>query len=306
MGLQLEPTCSYKVVGRRRWFFDYTSVPPEVAGEELVNMIVSLKFAGVISAKQACVLAYWASKAGSSGHVSKLAMRPDQASGEYSRHFDTWTLSGTDSLEAYTFACGRRLHFEVERRFDHLPCRLLHEALGDELVASDARAKLHDAIEHRRLPDQYFNHPAVFGASAESMPHPYCIYLDAVAYTRADEVLGVFAYFVLTGRRHLLFCIRKSEVCNCGCKGYCSLFPILDVLAWSAKNMLLGKHPSRRHDDADWRSEDAARASYAGSQLGWSAVCLFLKCDWGELVHSLGFFSWDHAMSPCPVCFATM
>ena len=69
---------------------DYKNVPPDVAGEELVNMLTHLKSNGTLSAKQACVLAFWAANAGACGEVSGMGVRPDQEAGEYSKRYDKW------------------------------------------------------------------------------------------------------------------------------------------------------------------------------------------------------------------------
>ena len=67
--------------------------------------------------------------------------------------------------------------------------------------------------------------------------------------------------------------------------------------------MLAGVYPDRRHDNRDWLPADDGRAALAGRVMPFRAVCLYVKCDWAEMVHSLGFFSWKHASSPCPMCF---
>ena len=94
-------------------------------------------------------------------------------------------------------------------------------------------------------------------------------------------------------------------MCDCGCKGYCSLFNVWEMLAWSCKHMITGKFPHERHDGQLWLYSDAARSTYSGKNLGFKAMCLFLKCGWAEVVHSLGFYSWSHGTSPCPSCFAS-
>eukprot|EP00969_Alexandrium_andersonii_P082927 3657644-Alexandrium_andersonii.AAC.1 len=66
----------------------YDNVSREEAGLELYNFIVDLKIRGLITAKSACILAFWSSRAGAEGPVGALARRPDLASGHFSRHFD--------------------------------------------------------------------------------------------------------------------------------------------------------------------------------------------------------------------------
>ena len=59
---------------------DYITIPADIAGEELIHMLSELKTQGVLSAKQACVLAFWAAKAGACGEVHNMAVRPNQES----------------------------------------------------------------------------------------------------------------------------------------------------------------------------------------------------------------------------------
>ena len=82
--------------------FDYDRVGPQEAGRELGDFIIELKQRGTLSAKQACVLAFWAHKAGAIGIVAKLAYSPDKQSGRFSRHFDAVVGCGPSALDFYT------------------------------------------------------------------------------------------------------------------------------------------------------------------------------------------------------------
>eukprot|EP00969_Alexandrium_andersonii_P149508 6611105-Alexandrium_andersonii.AAC.1 len=46
---------------------DFGNVPADIAGEELYALLVELKVTNVLSARQTCVLAFWASRSGASG-----------------------------------------------------------------------------------------------------------------------------------------------------------------------------------------------------------------------------------------------
>ena len=100
--------------------------------------------------------------------------------------------------------------------------RLPHIALGDEVAANDAlRKDLITAIRDKTLPPPYFEHPSVMSArGTDILVHPYCLYMDAVPFTKTgDSITGIFAYFMLSDSRHLLFTVRKQEMCTCGCRG---------------------------------------------------------------------------------------
>ena len=56
---------------------DYETISAEEASQVLVEMLAQLKQSGVLSAKQTCVLAFWAAKAGAGDHVKKLGFRPN-------------------------------------------------------------------------------------------------------------------------------------------------------------------------------------------------------------------------------------
>jgi hypothetical protein len=56
---------------------DFGNVSVEVAAVELSQMLITLKLQNVLSARQACVLAFWAARSGATGMTTELAMRPD-------------------------------------------------------------------------------------------------------------------------------------------------------------------------------------------------------------------------------------
>ena len=288
--------------------FDYNTVSPDVAGEELVEMLCYLKITGVLSAKMACVLAWWAAKAGATGEVAKLGVRPDKTqTGAYSKHFDTWSGSGPKSMATYPVSLGRKLRFEASRRWDQLPMRLPHQALQEELNVDgeDLNEALQEATRTSELPVHYIQHPAV-RAAGPGLIHPATLYLDGVPYSRRDTVLGVWVQLMYSQKRHLCFSIRKSELCGCGCRGQCSLGPMFDALAWDLETMLRGTAPNVNHNGGPLTENDAGLVSIRGSSIGFRALVVAVKADWSEWTHTMGFPSWADSRSPCPLCFALL
>ena len=167
--------------------------------------MVSLKENGILSAKHVCTLAYWASHAGAKGeHIDKLGLRPDQNSGRYSSHYDKWAGVDIHQQGYYPVFLGRRLRHECSRQWSSLPARLPHEVLRDELLLCKTPAdKLAVAVRENDLPSRYWSHPFVTGAPAGELVHPFCIYLDGVAYTRHDSCLGIWAHFFYFLRRDI-------------------------------------------------------------------------------------------------------
>ena len=79
----------------------------------------------------------------------------------------------------------------------------------------------------------------------------------------------------------------------------------MSMLSWSLAHLAQGIFPSARHDGKDWTESDDARKIHGGEQLGFRAMCLFIKGDWMEFVTSLGFTSWQSGKHPCLFCKCT-
>lgn len=283
---------------------DYDNILETEAASELFDFIVRLKQMSVLSAKQACILSFWASKAGATGMVKKLSFKPSAQSGHFSRHFDSIVGSRPSDQDFYRLPVPLHSRLDATRNIDSFPVVPPHEAFANEILTNPgATVELARAIEADELPETYKNHPVVRSASPGTSVFPLAMYLDGVLYTRRDTIIGFFVYSILTNVRHLVCTIRKSEICQCGCKGWCSLFPLLTMLSWSFSSMCRGTYPTARHDNSAWTDRDDGRASLGGCEYGWLAILLFLKGDWAEYSGSLGFPSHASHTSPCPFCF---
>ena len=104
-----------------------------------------------------------------------------------------------------------------------------------------------------------------------------------------DGVLGIWLVNFLTGERFLLVVLRKKLWCTCGCRGWCTLFPIFAFIIWSLRAMAAKLHPTERHDFEPWNELDGERSARAGQPLGARWCCLWLAGDWCEYAHTLGF-----------------
>eukprot|EP00969_Alexandrium_andersonii_P008837 386576-Alexandrium_andersonii.AAC.1 len=62
---------------------------------------MTLKHNTTLSAKQACLIAFWATKAGAAGAVAHLSFRPNAPSGHYSRHWDSAVGTKIENLDWY-------------------------------------------------------------------------------------------------------------------------------------------------------------------------------------------------------------
>ena len=192
------------------------------------------------------------------------------------------------------------------------PTVSLHEAIAKEVASTpnllaDSRAQA--------WPRSYTDNAVVQKALADGVepPLPLALYLDGVRYTsnqpgRTDSILGIWGYTLQTHRRHLLTSVRLRDLCKCGCKGWCTLHPLMKSIAWSMKALCSGQRPLHRHDQyADVVDDDLAELSGEhGSELGFRAVVLWLKGDWAEASHSLGLPSVVSKHCPCVFCLSDL
>lgn len=283
---------------------DYDNMVPLEAAEMFEDLLVSLKLQGHINATQCCSLAFFAHKAGCPGDLLKaLAVKPNAQSGRFSRVFDSALGSAPRDANLYEVGLARRLRYQAFRSFDYIETLPLHEALHNEFAASDSLIEsLAKAKEHGELPSIYWEHPVVKDNPTEQI-HPFCIFVDGLAFGRGESCLAFWCYFLFSTERHLCAVLRKSELCSCGCRGWCSVSQVWAMLAWGVVAVQSGVQPTSRHDRMPWRPSDTLRSPTAGEPFGFRACCLFIKGDWAEFASSLGVPTWGALISPCPLCF---
>eukprot|EP00973_Karenia_brevis_P087299 12103616-Karenia_brevis.AAC.1 len=122
-------------------------------------------------------------------------------------------------------------------------------------------------------------------------PIPTAIYLDKTPFTNNDSIMGVILVNLLDGSQTLLASLRKSELCCCGCKGWCTMHGVWQLLEWCYNAGKIGKHPSKRHDGSDFGPNDVIRAGKSGTACDFF-ILQFLQGDWAEVVSSIGLPSW--------------
>ena len=156
-----------------------------------------------------------------------------------------------------------------------MPVRLLHEAVLEEVQSAPGMSlRLSEAIEHNTLPPAYLNHPLVVGAAEPQLP--LALFLDGVACSLRDSVVGMWGINLLADQRYILALVRKGVACCCGCHGWDTWFPIMQCLHWQLSALANGSFPDRQHDDTPWPA-GSPRAAVAGSPLGFKCVFAFVK-----------------------------
>ena len=288
----------------------------EISAEEatqcLAQYVIDLKQRGDLNATQACTICFWASQAGLGGLVKELAVAPSdpedqtQNTGRQSKTFDRVTGAMDDADDYYYIDVPCHHRTEGVRGTMRLPLWTPLDALEEDIVTDGELAnKLQRAIDARKLPPSYFDHPVVTSAQPGMPVYPVAIYIDGTDFNRVDSCTGIWMINLLTDERKLMCAVRKSEACACGCRGWDTMFSVMLALHWSFRSMAKGCRPHLRHDGGRWRDDEQGRELVAGHSLPWRAVCLAVKNDMMEYVTNFGLPSWSDSGNPCPLCKCT-
>ena len=271
------------------------------AGQILFDLLIKLCLTGILDAKLVCTIAYWCFFAGAVGPVCDLALNPSTDTGNFNQHFE--------KIVGLKRGQSRLLHLNVPvydksnmcRTSERLPIMSPHELVHEEVVKNPALQELHnELVASEYYPPVYMEHPV--SVSLEHTNLPLYVYTDGVPITKRDGVLGIWVGNMVSKKRHLCAAVRKSKFCRCGCKGWCTLWPILNAIRWSALCLAVGLFPELRPDNQDWQPEDDLRASLAGLVLSCTACICMIKADWLEFATTFGFFACNSLIAPCFKC----
>ena len=269
----------------------------------LLGLINELKVRNKISAADACILSYWAARAGAVGKVASMGLAPgSDQTGHYSRRFDRVSGIDTHSKDHYVLQVPQFLPCNGCRTVASLASLLPFEALGKELDEDgDFNQKLVQVCS--RLPEAYQDHPVV-QATKPQLAVPLAFYVDGIQYSKRNTTLGVFVVNLATSKRHLCLSLRAERLCRCGCSGWCSLWEIFDWLNWCFEALAKGVYPERRHDDEEFHQDEAHRCALAGKSLGFRGAVCYIKADLAEYGHTFGFPTGASKLNPCFLCKA--
>jgi hypothetical protein len=271
------------------------------AGKMLYDLVVTLYLSGFLSAKRTCVLSHWASKAGARGAIGELALAPTAQTGHYQRKLNV--ALGFNTVEDHYFAeligFDDAMASRSKRRVDVLPP---HEVLHRELSERDMwKEELQESIRSQEWAADYHNHATVLANPGKNVI-PIVLYVDGLRTTKKDGVIGFYVYTALTLRRHLVACVRRSTLCRCSCRGWCTLHEVFRWLHWSFSACATGLFPLARHDGLPWLDSDDSRSAFAGHPLCFQGALLQIRGDWCEYATTFGLHPWSSVLHPCFLC----
>ena len=269
-------------------------------GQQLIDYFDHLYCQRKISAKDYCTMADLAHRAGLR-EGKPLAKGPNKPSGHYQRLLNDKLPYLQDRSCLYFADAPASTDDEAFRGSHTFAFILPHEALFESFVNDpDMLHKLQDKVDKGDLPPCYHEHPLVVAGGKPMVP--ISLYADGLPYALHDSVTGFWLKNEITDERMLLCLVRKSIVCKCGCRGWCTMHTIFAVLAWSLRCLAAGQYPSCRHDGSEFGPGELRRKANDGTSMGLAAACIYIKGDWSEYATTFGLPTWADTMRPCYKC----
>jgi hypothetical protein len=230
--------------------------------ELFVDEMVGLHLSRVLNARDFCVLMFYASFY--MEECKELGKRPGLPSGHYHRLLNAKLPVYRDSAPEYELNLVCSQSPQPGRHSVEFPVLVLQEELDSEMQAiSDWEDKLNAAIDNEDFPASYDTHPVVQSATRPVVP--VALFIDALPYSNVDSLIGFWIINLLTEARHLVIALRKSLLCTCGCKGWCTFWGIFFYIHWCLSVAASGVIADERHDGQPWRDSDSARRVRAGA-----------------------------------------
>ena len=280
---------------------DFELPEAEQAATNMLEVLAELYFQSRISALTLCTICHWATKAGiSHKQMESYAKPPGLSTGNYQKHL-TKAMGMDESIKkqhrVVMPGCSRN---QLGRCDIVMPMRSPHGLLDDEFKNDTSlNYKSQEMADSGQLPPAYHEHPIV--QEADAAPCPIAMYSDAVPYTNTDSVVGIWLINLTSGARHVIALIRKSVVCRCGCKGWCTFWPVLQFVHWGLKALALGLHPCTLWDGSDPKP-GSSLAKLAGKPLRTRAALIHCRGDWAEFCERFGYMGPTSVTRPCFCC----
>ena len=228
-----------------------------------------------MSAKDVCTIALLAKQCGATGPVTDLSFRSDAPSGHYQRHL-TAVLNLDAPLErAYTMQIPAREKHTIERTTIEIPVMPL-ESIAEELQMNPGLSfQLRESLRE----------PRVDGAIP---PASHC---PRRCGWRAGVATGFDTWMACPSKNRmvslhsmdtiwcpcsdtLLLVWRRSDMCSCGCLGWCPLHVIMRCLAWSFEALAAGQRLRVRHGGTPFTEREAFRGAQGATPCPKGASCI--------------------------------
>ena len=191
-------------------------VPP---GQRLVNELLEMYASGVFCQRLVSApLCHWAMMAGVE-EADRYALST-KTSGRVQWKLDQALGFGRLDQRMYNVPTPMLSHVDDEKEQALVAIIPSHECLLREVADQpDAASSWSVQMTEDQWIGAYNDHPVVKTASVEERRTivPLALHMDATAFAKRDSLVVFTVHFLATGRRHLAFAVRKSQLCDCEC-----------------------------------------------------------------------------------------
>ena len=279
-------------------------------GQELLNELLELYFESPdMSARRLCKCAWHAYSCGIEEFkpFSYYVENSSEQTGHPSRKVEAALDLKNEEAKLYTLAKMPLTSRSGDRELKTMLVNPIHESIWNEVQSTPELLEDWKKNIHEHWLPVYENHVHVRDKSPEDRARTLAmaIYMDATEFQKRDSILVCSVHLINSTRRHLAFAVRKSSLCSCGCKGWCTLYNLYVYLYWCLCSLRDGVMPDSRHDGSPFNDTDAYRISFADQFIKFMAVVIDICVDWAEIALRWGFPTWS-SMRPCPFCNSSL
>lgn len=192
------------------------------------------------------------------------------------------------------------------------PFRLLPQMLAAEFQR-DPKATLGAAAALAGIPNWEANAVKQECDRLGQICIPWGLFADAATWRgkgpgTKDSVMNYFMNIPGLPRRRTITCIRKElmcgEVCDCPCRGRCSMDSLEHVITWMANWAAAGYNPEKDYSDRSWLKLSGIRPGEAvlvheGQVVRFALI--EVRADWDQFAGGMGFARTNQS-HPCMMC----
>jgi hypothetical protein len=283
------------------------------AGRQLRTLLTSLYLTEQCSAQKLCSAAWYHMASGGCG-LDDLALDPrvERPTGHYNafiklvlgREFGDPSLSYISTpMYDKRNACRSNVMVPIMRPTEAMSQYLLgHQNAVD---ANDLQAPLPLAFPDAAWTPEELSNQVIQDGLAKgfhlSRLRRVGIFMDDAGFTKNESFHAIYLNDVSSSVRFLLAILRKAEICQCGCRGFCTFWCIHDALLSDLQDAAVGRWSSSELDEQPFQL-GTPRGDRAGLPMGICLACTEMRADMPGYTGPMGFRSSSHGSYPCPCC----
>eukprot|EP00929_Paragymnodinium_shiwhaense_P000878 TRINITY_DN101083_c0_g1_i1.p1 TRINITY_DN101083_c0_g1~~TRINITY_DN101083_c0_g1_i1.p1 ORF type:complete len:691 (+),score=49.20 TRINITY_DN101083_c0_g1_i1:78-2150(+) len=291
--------------GGKRKLRRVTETSAEAGSKRLRLHMLGLYTAGTMPATSIGILCHHITEAGGAG-VADMAVDPATA---HAHRNAARTLSRATDLDFVedSLLMPVVIPLHNKRKNKTIPSTTyvvpFYEVLHREIEHDEALY-----MHHRANPDAlsrcFYEHTEVQDKGSDRC-FPLRLFIDFARLDNKWSKLNIYVSCVHAQLRIPFACLRKAEICRCGCRGAHTIQPLMSILAWCFRVSATGVWPVTGYDGHAWPPA-SWRASKAGQRMarGLHGILSEVSCDLDEYTKSLGCPHYN-STSGCLRCWKT-